>query len=354
MVRRICTKVETLSLDNSGALVNTVLAIFHLLFATSDWHPAFLNGLLLATRILYSTFSILDLDRRERKNNRNSTAADDDGNDNDNKNNNTKSDLSSLSFFTMTTAASPPPQASTTAVPSSCPKRTRPPLTLMGTVSYNTILILLRHTKLPEDLVASTVASFLTIEPVRPNQVTVIGASSDRGDFPLANVLKHDEQTWWISDHMSMPEGKGTVYVVFEMNGGALCRVTGIDIAIPPLPQGPLSLRDFRIDYSQTQLNGSAALTTRGSEGQESHGSRMNDNDDGSVGTEKERWICHETHVCQSVRGVQHLEFRTPIDARRVRLVCLSNQVSHQLDGAPHVLFPAEYSCVGLYSVGFH
>merc|ERR1712217_28565 len=77
------------------------------------------------------------------------------------------------------------------------------------------------------------------------HQVTV-SASSSRGDFPLHVVLEDDDRLWWISKPGSFVDGRGEEYLEFAFSLPATLPVLGI--SIPPMPMGPLSVREFMVE----------------------------------------------------------------------------------------------------------
>jgi hypothetical protein len=196
-------------------------------------------------------------------------------------------------------------------------------LTLIDCLSYRDILDILQKVSesselltLPDDL-HRTIAEYLVVQPICTPEVMVVGASSDRGDFPLERILIDDNQTWWMSESGSMPHGRGEVYVEFCVSkNGQLRRLQSISISIPPLPFGPLSVRKFRVDHSTD-----AGLNN---------------------------WHVGEEIMSLSGNryGMQRFDLK-PMDAVRVRLVCLSNQVSVYDDNADL----GSHGCVGLYAV---
>ena len=125
------------------------------------------------------------------------------------------------------------------------------PIMLMDCASYMDIIgTLTAANLLPIDL-AKDSASFLQVETIDISEVSVTRASSTRGDFPLSSVLGNDDGTWWISAEGSMKNGRGEEFIEFNLSpDGTARRCSYIGISIPPLPQGPLSVRRFRVDWS--------------------------------------------------------------------------------------------------------
>eukprot|EP00931_Biecheleriopsis_adriatica_P060644 TRINITY_DN36430_c0_g1_i1.p1 TRINITY_DN36430_c0_g1~~TRINITY_DN36430_c0_g1_i1.p1 ORF type:complete len:334 (-),score=39.80 TRINITY_DN36430_c0_g1_i1:74-1021(-) len=96
------------------------------------------------------------------------------------------------------------------------------------------------------DMIGDQVLSYLRVPRVQQKELVVLGASSSRGDYPLEVVLNADESEWWISASGSCPGGLGREYLEFSL-GPSLRRLSFIGLRIPPLPYGPLSVRDFHV-----------------------------------------------------------------------------------------------------------
>lgn len=205
--------------------------------------------------------------------------------------------------------------------------------TFVGTVSPRTASLLLRE-RLPEELVARVV-SFLRLPRVTHGRVRVVRASTDRGDYPLQCVLENQSHKWWISAPGSMPMGKGDEYLEFRLCGDATTpgprRVSFWGVSIPPMPMGPLSVRNFRLSYSTTPSSGT-------------------DDDDNK--NENERWRLHPQtfRLSKSVRGLQWFEILPPLEAVRVRMVCQQNMVADEWREWVELRMTG-YDCVGLYNV---
>jgi len=73
-----------------------------------------------------------------------------------------------------------------------------------------------------------------------------VRASSTRGDFSLQSVVEDDDSKWWISKPGSFSRGRGEEYLEFEFASSSVARVMGI--SIPPMPYGPLSVREFSVE----------------------------------------------------------------------------------------------------------
>jgi hypothetical protein len=119
--------------------------------------------------------------------------------------------------------------------------------TLKDTVDLKELLRVLDvwQRTLGTDLV-DRIFSWLRIEPVKDADVSVSGCSSTRKDYPLSAVLDFDDSRWWISSAGSMQKGRGKEHLEFSF-GAAPRRISYVGIKIPPMPFGPLSVREFHI-----------------------------------------------------------------------------------------------------------
>ena len=194
------------------------------------------------------------------------------------------------------------------------------PMTLMDCASYAEITgILTTANLLPIDL-AEQAATFLQVESVDASEVSIRRASSSRGDFPLSSVLGNEDGTWWISAESSMENGRGEEFLEFSLSpDGTARRCCYVGISIPPLPQGPLSVRRFRIDWSYN-------------------------------GTEWTMGCRRYTMETMDIAGMQTFQLERPVDAAMIRLVCLTNAFASEQDRRGRGgLTPFE--CVGLFFV---
>ena len=211
--------------------------------------------------------------------------------------------------------------------------------------SYYQITKSSRLASLPLDA-CQRIADFFVIEPVRMDQVEVISCSSHDANCDPNNVLSDDENSWWISEPGSMPGGVGNQEIEFLLNNASnsLRRVQEVCIKIPPMPQGPLSLRTFQIFTTMTS-NTAGSKCRRGA----SHGKpegHLGSNDDGDWSL-----ICH-SHVANHA-GWQRFNV-IPTDCLRLRLVCLTNQISVFEGASDHEPdLNHRYAAVGLFSIRF-
>jgi hypothetical protein len=161
---------------------------------------------------------------------------------------------------------------------------------------------------LPNELIHK-IARYFVVIPVQHKQVTAVRASSTVGRFPLGAVLEDDDSTWWISAMGSMPQGKGSEYMEFQLSP-VVRRLSAVSIKIPPLPVGPLSVRTFRI-----------AIPDSTSSAVSSH-----------LQPSTTSWI-HATDelTVENKTGYQRFELALGIDARSIRIVCTMNQISRFL-----------------------
>lgn len=168
---------------------------------------------------------------------------------------------------------------------------------------------------LPPEL-SCHVANFLTLRKVVRGEVEAVEASSVDSPHSLSECLVDNEDSWWMSAFGTMPGGRGDEYVEFRLcKRHVLRRVVGVHVRIPPLPLGPLSVREFRVDVAD------------------------------------EEGIWRQLPAIFPVdnrSGMQRFPLGD-VDAHSVRIVCLSNQISPYLDAESPIL----HERVGFYAVQF-
>jgi hypothetical protein len=102
------------------------------------------------------------------------------------------------------------------------------------------------------------ILGFLTINAVDMNQVEAIGCSSvamHTDASSIQNTLDPSSANWWISADGVAPGGVGREWVSYCIGGddGATPRrVEILSLKIPPMPSGPLSVRDFHLERAPT------------------------------------------------------------------------------------------------------
>jgi hypothetical protein len=158
---------------------------------------------------------------------------------------------------------------------------------------------------LPPELVEHVV-SFLMVPVVDMGAVRAVGCSSiasyDGDDgaadlCALSKALDPSTGNWWISEVGSTPGGVGAEWISFRLSGsaegGSVVRVAAVHMQIPPLPSGPLSVRNFHLESADAPEGpwavASCDLTTR------------------------------------NVAELQAFELSPPIEAACVRIVCTRN-----------------------------
>lgn len=149
---------------------------------------------------------------------------------------------------------------------------------------------------LPADMV-KLVLSFLTVKRVKPEEVQATNCSSHDGIHPLSFCLLDHDNSWWLSSHGSMPGGRGQEWVQFQLHQH-LRRLSSVSLKIPPMPQGPLSVREFGLQAFHLE-RGWYAITPR-----------------------------FQAH---NVFGWQKFSFEE-VDVDEVRLVCFSNQMEEYIN----------------------
>jgi len=168
---------------------------------------------------------------------------------------------------------------------------------------------------LPENVVAA-IATWLELRSVQPSDITVTSCSSGRGDYPISAVLNDRDDQWWISDSGSCPDGHGREYLEFSF-GPEPRRVTCVAVKIPPLPYGPLSVRDFHLEVPKL------------SEWEE---------------------VSQPLMTLDSPE-MQEFVLCPPLECQKLRLVCTRNAMAAL---KPTELLPRRGAdCIGLFQVGF-
>merc|ERR1719440_1919957 len=158
--------------------------------------------------------------------------------------------------------------------------------------------------------IAAAVADLLVTVPVDGADVSVSGCSSSRGDFPLTETLTDNEQTWWISAAGSMPRGVGREWLEFSFT--CVCCVRFIGIKIPPLPHGPLSVREFHIQKRRVDSAG------------------LNLTDDCESAWDMATRLPLQT---LNTARMQEFVFNPAIETNKVRLVCTKTAAAGSLAG---------------------
>jgi hypothetical protein len=229
--------------------------------------------------------------------------------------------------------------------------------------------------RLPKEL-GERVAHYLVIQRVDMAHVKATGCSSQqqlpsheadnessiRPAMPLSECLVDSDTSWWISQDSVEVEPQ---YVEFTLvsdgnsnsnssNGNnnhtqSACRLSAVAIRIPPLPMGPLSVREFRLDTVAhvTATNGTGTDTS------------TSDASPSCITTES--WSPTHTAVFEVENRTGWQRFVLPnggVDVSRVRVVCLSNQFGY-LNLPPSrqrrrtTTTTAPYAQVGFYCVQF-
>ena len=101
--------------------------------------------------------------------------------------------------------------------------------------------------------VINHILSHLTISRVSADSVVAISSSSIDDSSPERCTLQHaldpSEDNWWISAAGSTPGGVGAEFVTFRLSDDLKPRrIERVRLRIPPMPSGPLSVRDFHLE----------------------------------------------------------------------------------------------------------
>lgn len=167
------------------------------------------------------------------------------------------------------------------------------------------------------------IISYFTVRPVDHGETKATACSSTSDHHELSSCLVDDTDSWWISAMFSgiNSRGHGKEWVEFRLSPThVLRRVSALNISIPPLPQGPLSVRTLRIE----------ALNTLG-----------------------EWYDATPSLLVESRSGWQRLTFDS-FDAHTVRIACLTNQASRFLSDSDGGLDERMlFAGIGFYAVRF-
>lgn len=170
--------------------------------------------------------------------------------------------------------------------------------------------------------VCEKIMSYLVIRRVVPEEVRVLDASSHDKIHPLICSLYGDEDTWWLSGYETMRCGRGCQWVQYYMGDG-LRRLSTVFLKIPPLPQGPLSVKDFCLQ-TFTLFKGWHNVTP--------------------------------IFSADNVSGWQRFDLPEPCDVQEIRFVCLNNQISSFINEHDPAIPESQLrrlEAVGFYAVRF-
>lgn len=198
------------------------------------------------------------------------------------------------------------------------------------------------------------IAHYLEVSAVCMDHVIATNCSSQQPLLKLSDCLNESQESWWISgeDVRLRPQ-----FVEFSLMPKVLpssspipfsvCKLHAVSIQIPPLPEGPMSVLEFRIDsYIGPSTKQQSALSAAA----RANGVRKGE-DETTSETKASNWQAVTPSLFAASRsGWQRFEIHPPVDASRVRIVCLSNQSS-----APDisVSYYPRLSLVGFYSIRF-
>mmetsp|Transcript_12953 Transcript_12953/g.45994 ORF Transcript_12953/g.45994 Transcript_12953/m.45994 type:complete len:312 (-) Transcript_12953:179-1114(-) len=105
-----------------------------------------------------------------------------------------------------------------------------------------------------QDAMAEQISAYLRIDFLKGTDTSITGCSSYRGDYPIEVALNSKEDEWWISEAGSMPGGVGREFLAFSF-GAMPRRVSFVGVRIPPMPSGPLSVRNFHLEVPPQGTN---------------------------------------------------------------------------------------------------
>jgi len=172
------------------------------------------------------------------------------------------------------------------------------------------------------EVLLNEVLSYVCIERVDSLSVRAVEASSQDGNISnndISYTLEDRLDRWWISGAGSCPNGKGKEWVSYDLcpnnNSGRSVQVNLLRLVIPPLPQGPLSVRKFHLEASDTSASNEGPWTAATEE--------LTTLDSGDV----QEWSIYP-----------------PIESRFVRIICRENAAA---------VFNPAYACIGFFTIGF-
>lgn len=202
---------------------------------------------------------------------------------------------------------------------------------IVGTIPQWAVLRLLgdHGLGLPGSVVDGIVECLL-IQRVVAADVSVAGCSTTRSDFELDAVLDGRDDTWWISGPGSCHRGVGEEYLEFSF-GSTPRRVSFCGMKVPPLPQGPLSVRDFHL----LALRNDAVPRSSAPDSRPEFA--------------EDAWVpaSHSPMHTLDRGNLQEFAIVPPVDTRAIRLVCTKNaSAASRRPGAMA-------DCIGLFQVSF-
>ena len=257
---------------------------------------------------------------------------------------------------------------------------------------------------LPNEI-CTRIVQYLLVPRVQMKDVTAIGCSSIYSDrmilwnrnnnniknktildrlASLANCLNDDEDTWWISgegldirpqyvDFCCVPSAyndSNTDATRLVRNKSMLAtssstvRIQSVSIKIPPLPHGPMSVREFIIQRSNAQYcrnrsadNQHSTIVVHDNDDDDEKGKNRNNTTTAAVEWET---ISPTWSLQGNTSGYQTFTFPVPgVDVTHIRVLCLSNQIS--ADDSDRTSFrqshvgiqPEIPQSVGFYSIRF-
>jgi len=180
--------------------------------------------------------------------------------------------------------------------------------------------------------VLNEILSYLRIQRVDATFIRAVTASSHMLNVELSHTLDERLDRWWISKEGSCPNGIGNEWVSYDL----CCRPSPnstttndrwgrrrrkvvmmnlLRLVIPPLPQGPLSVRKFHLEVSDTSAHKEGPWT-----------------------------VATEELTTLDTPEVQEWSIDPPIESRFVRIVCRENAAA---------VFHPVYTCIGFFTIGF-
>lgn len=191
------------------------------------------------------------------------------------------------------------------------------------------------HVFIPE--IAELVASWLRVVPVEMADVTVPRWSSHAADqggrytFHPSCTLEPGDESCWISSAPRSSDAPEYLEYVLAGPAAAVRRVDFVSMQIPVLPHGPLSVRCFALETWDDDYDGVSVEVNVGASG-DLAADEIGEQPPGFP--RPGGWHRDPAHSYETldVAGLQRYAVVPPIEARAVRLVCLTNAIGSSSD----------------------
>jgi hypothetical protein len=168
------------------------------------------------------------------------------------------------------------------------------------------------------------IISFLQLPQVSGVAATGATSTAQYRACDPKNTLVANDESWWISSIESCPNGVGSEWVQYQLCAEGRVRVQFVQLKIPRLPYGPLSVRVFHLEAA--------------------------DEERGPFQRVSPDLITFDTD------RMQEWALLPPVEARFIRIVCKMNAAASELEDKWQRLAGmrlAEASAIGFLQIGF-